>query len=189
MLTTSFKRERTRATYATVPAGPYLDDFRHWLEKRGVTTRTIRPWLFGATQYAAWAEAAGVPVQSLDATILDAFRDALAKHGRRRYVSGNPTARCIGAHHFLTFLSAHGIVSASAVAAPSPAPPPCCPSFSTGWAYIGGSLSQHSATTALFSSICSRHEAIDRHNLRPRAYALFSWIVPIVMAKAQPRMW
>jgi hypothetical protein len=29
MLTTYFTRERTRATYAAGPAGPYLDDFSH----------------------------------------------------------------------------------------------------------------------------------------------------------------
>jgi hypothetical protein len=63
MLTTYFTRERTRATYAAGPAGPYLDDFSHWLEKRGFTTRTIRRCLCGATQYAAWAEAVGIPVQ------------------------------------------------------------------------------------------------------------------------------
>jgi integrase/recombinase XerD len=129
MLKTYFKREQTRTTYAAGPAGPYLDDFSHWLEKRGFTTRTIRHCLFGATQYAVWAEAVGVPVQDLDATILDAFRDDLAKHGQLRYVSGNPTARCMGAHHFLTFLSAQGIVSASVVTTPSPAPPPLLTEF------------------------------------------------------------
>ena len=72
MLKTYFKREQTRTTYAAGPAGPYLDDFSHWLEKRGFTTRTIRHCLFGATQYVR-AEAVGVPVQDLDATILDAF--------------------------------------------------------------------------------------------------------------------
>jgi hypothetical protein len=82
MLTTYFTRERPRATYAAGPAGPYLDDFSHWLEKRGCTTRTIRRCLFGATQDAAWAEAVGIPVQRLDTTILDAFRDDLAKHGQ-----------------------------------------------------------------------------------------------------------
>jgi site-specific recombinase XerD len=123
MLKTYVTRERTRTTYAAGPAGPYLNDFSHWLEKRGFTTRTIRRCLFGATQFAAWAEAVGIAVHSLDATILDAFRGDLAKHGQLRYASGNPTARCMGAHHFLIFLSAQGIVSASAVAVPSAAPP------------------------------------------------------------------
>ena len=56
MLKTYFKREQTRATYAAGPAGPYLDDFSHWLEKRGFTTRTIRHCLSGQ-RHAVWAEA------------------------------------------------------------------------------------------------------------------------------------
>ena len=104
MLKTYFKRERTRTTYAAGPAGPYLDEFSQWLEKRGFTTRTIRQCLFGATQFTTWAEAAGIAVQRLDATRLEAFRGYLAQHGQLRYASGNPTPRCMGAHHFCTFL-------------------------------------------------------------------------------------
>ena len=119
MLKTYFKRERTRTTYATGPAGPYLDEFSQWLEKYGFTTRTIRRCLFGAMQFATWAETAGIAVPTLDATSLDEFRGYLAQHSQLRYVSGNPTPRWMGASHFFTFLSAQGIVSASAVAAPS----------------------------------------------------------------------
>jgi hypothetical protein len=123
MLTTYFTRKRTRATYAAGPAGPYLDDFSHWLEARGFTTRTVRRCLFGATQFATWAEAAGIAVQRLDVTILEEFRCDLAEHGHLRSASGNPTAHCMGAQHFLTFLSTQGIVSASAVTVLRPIPP------------------------------------------------------------------
>jgi integrase/recombinase XerD len=123
MLQTYFKRERTQTTYATGPAGPYLDEFSQWLEKHGFATRTIRRCLFGAMQFATWAEAAGIAVQALDATSLDEFRGYLAQRGQLRYASGNPTPRCMGAHHFFTFLSAQGIISASAVAAPISTPP------------------------------------------------------------------
>jgi len=123
MLTTYFTRERTCTTYYAGPAGPYLDDFSHWLEARGFTTRTVRRCLFGATQFAVWAEAAGITTPRLDATILAEFRCDLAKHGQLRSASGNPTARCMGAQHFLTFLSTQGIVSASAVAVSRPTPP------------------------------------------------------------------
>src|SRR5262249_27428713 len=123
MLKTYFTRERTCATYATGPAGPYLEDFIHWLEERGFTTRTVRRCLFGAAQFAAWAEAAGIAVHSLDATILDAFRTSLAQHGQLRSASGNPTARYLGAQRFLTFLTTQGIVSASAAAASKPTSP------------------------------------------------------------------
>jgi len=70
-----------------------------------------------------WAEAAGIAVPSLDATRLEEFRCCLAQHGQLKYASGNPTPRCMGAHHFFAFLSAQGIVSAFAGAAPSSAPP------------------------------------------------------------------
>jgi site-specific recombinase XerD len=105
------------------PAGPYLDDFIHWLEERGFTTRTVRRCLFGAAQFAAWAEAAGSAVPSFDATILEAFRGNLAHHGQLRSASGNPTARWLGAQRFLTFLTTQGIASASAAAAAKPTPP------------------------------------------------------------------
>ncbi|ETX06169.1 hypothetical protein [Candidatus Entotheonella palauensis] len=112
MLKTYFKRERTRITYAAGPAGPYLDEFSHWLEKRGFTPLTIRRCLFGADQFTSWAQTAGIAVQNLDATSLDAFRTHLAKHGQLRYTSGHSTPRCMGAHHFLSFLNAQGPVSA-----------------------------------------------------------------------------
>ena len=89
MLKTYFKRERTRTTYAIGPAGPYLDAFSQWLEKHGFATRTIRRCLFGAMQFATWAEAAGIAVQALDATSLDAFHGYLAQRGQLRYTSGN----------------------------------------------------------------------------------------------------
>ena len=123
MLKTYLKRERTRTMYAAAPAGPYLDEFSQWLEKRGFAVRTIRRCLFGATEFTIWAEAAGVAVQSLDTIRLDEFRGHLAQRGQLRYPSGNPTPRSMGAHHFVTFLSAQGIVSASVVTTPSPPPP------------------------------------------------------------------
>ncbi len=142
MLTTYFTRERTRATYAAGPTGPYLDDFSHWLEKRGFTTRTIRRCLFGATQFAAWAAAAGIPVPCLDATSLEAFRCYLAQHDQLRYASGNPTSRCMGAHHFLTFLSTQSLISASPVAAPTAALPPLLHEFQAWMAVHRGVTAQ-----------------------------------------------
>jgi hypothetical protein len=129
MLTTYYTRERTRTMYAAAPAGPYLDEFSQWLAQRGFTTRTIRRCLFGATQFTLWAAAAGIAVQRLDATHLEEFRGYLAQHGQLHYASGNPTPRCMGAHHFLAFLSAQGMVSAVAVAAPSSPPPTLLTAF------------------------------------------------------------
>ena len=86
------------------PVGRYVQDFSHWLEQRGFTTRTIRRCLFGATQFTAWAEAAGIAVHSLEATSLEAFCGYLTQHDQLRYASGNPTPRCMGAHHFLGYV-------------------------------------------------------------------------------------
>src|SRR5713226_5639182 len=122
-LKTYFKRERTQTTYSAGPAGPYLDDFSHWLEQRGFSTRTVRDRLCGAAQFASWAETAGVAVQGLHMAVLHDFRRYLTQNGQLRYASGNSTARYLGAQHFLTFLRDQGLVSASAGAAPRPAPP------------------------------------------------------------------
>jgi site-specific recombinase XerD len=129
MLTTYFTRERTRATYAAGLTGPYLDGFSQWLEKRGFTARTIRRCLFGATQFATWADAAGITIPCLDAASLEAFHGYLAQHDQLRYASGNLTSRCMGAHHFLSFLSTHSIIAASPVAAPPAALPPLLTEF------------------------------------------------------------
>jgi len=189
MLTTYFTRERTRATYAAGPAGPYLDNFSHWLEQRGVTTRTIRRCLFGATQFTAWAEAAGIAVQSLDATSLEAFCGYLPQHDQLRYASGNPTPRGMGAHHFLTFLRAQGVTAAPAAAAPSAAFPTLLNEFQHWMAVHRVSPSRPFAITDRLSSICSRRVASDRNSWRPRAYAPLSCSVPNAMAKAKRRMW
>ena len=129
MLKTYFKRERTRATYATGPAGPYLDEFSQWLEKRGFAPLTIRRSLFGANQFTTWAQTAGIAVQNLDAASLDEFCSHLAKHGQLRYASGNSTPHCMGAHHFLSFLNAQGLVSTPVLTTPSAAQSPLLNEF------------------------------------------------------------
>ena len=113
MLTTYFTRERTRATYAAGPAGPYLDDFSHWLEQRGFTTRTIRRCLFGqrslprgprplASRYNAWRPQA----LRRSAVILPSTTNCGMRQGIH--------PRRMGAHHFLTFLMAQGMTAAPA---------------------------------------------------------------------------
>ena len=123
MRKTYFKRECTQTMYSAGPAGPYLDDFSHWLAQRGFSPRTVRDRLFGAMQFASWAEATGVAVQELNPAVLNDFRHYLAQNGQLHYASGNATVRCLGAQHFLTFLRAQGLISASAGAVPSLASP------------------------------------------------------------------
>ncbi len=171
MLKTYFTRERTRTTYATAPAGPYLEEFSQWLEKRGFTTRTIRRCLFGATQFTMWAEAAGIAVPSLDATRLEEFRCCLAQHGQLKYASGNPTPRCMGAHHFFAFLSAQGIVSAFAGAAPSSAPPTLLDEFEH-WMDVHRGVTEQTLRNYrpilldLLTTLDDRPEQLEAKNLR-----------------------
>ena len=91
MLTTYFTRNRTRTMYQAEPAGPYLDDFTHWLEQQGYRQDTIRRRLRGAAQFVAWAHAAGWHVHDLNRTLLAEFHRHLARCGQRVYPSGHPT--------------------------------------------------------------------------------------------------
>jgi hypothetical protein len=127
---------------AAAPAGPYLEAFSQWLEQRGFTTRTRRRCLVGATQFTIGAAAAGIAVPRVEATHLEEFRCDLAPHGQRHYASGHPTPRCMGAHHVCAFLSAQGLVSAFAVAAPSSPPPLLLTAFEHGMAVHRGVTAQ-----------------------------------------------
>ena len=172
MLTTYFTRERTRATDAAGPTGPYLDDLSHWLEKRGFTTRTIRRCLFGATPFAAWAAAAGIPVPCLDATRLEAFRCSLTQHDQLRYASGNPTSRCMGAHHCLSFLSTPSIISASPVVAPTAALPALLNEFQDWMAVPRGVTKQtlrnyRPILLDLLTTLGDRPAQLEAKSLRP----------------------
>ena len=54
MLTTYLKRQTTRATYYSGPAGSDLDEFTYWLKQRGYLHETIRRRLQGAAQFVTW---------------------------------------------------------------------------------------------------------------------------------------
>ena len=188
MLKTYFTRECTQTTYSAGPAGPYLDDLSHWLAQRGFSPRTVRDRLFGAKQFASWADTLGVAGQALHPAVLNDFRRYLAQNGQLRYASGNATVRCLGAQHFLTFLRAQGLLSASAGAVPSPHPPSSCVRFGTGCTCIVVSPSRRSVMTARSSSMSSRPWVTSRHSAPPQAYAPSSWSVPTSTAKARPTM-
>jgi integrase/recombinase XerD len=123
MLRTYFTRNCTRTMYQADPAGPYLDDFTHWLEQQGYRHDTIRRRLRGAAQFVAWAHAAGWHVYDLNSTLLAEFHRHLARCGQRIYPSGHPTVRSLGAQHFLTFVQAEGLAAAPAITSMSALPP------------------------------------------------------------------
>jgi site-specific recombinase XerD len=171
MLKTYFKRERTWITYAAGPAGPYLDEFSQWLERRGFTPRTIRRCLFGAAQFTTWAQTAGIAVQSLDVTSLNEFCSHLAKHDQLRYASGNPTPRCMGAHHFLSFLNAQGLIPALVLTAPSAARSPLLNEFEH-WMHVHRGVTEQTLRNYrpiildLLTIIEDRPEQLDARRLR-----------------------
>jgi integrase/recombinase XerD len=171
MLKTYFKQKSTWTTYYAGPAGPYLDEFTHWLEERGFTTQPIRRYLFGAAQFATWAEADGVAVQHLDTAILDAFRHYLAQHDQLRTPTGHPTARCLGAQHFLSFLSTQGIVSVSADTPAMPAPPALLVAFHH-WMHMHRGVTEETLThyrpviSDLLTTLGERPEQFDAKSIR-----------------------
>src|SRR5262245_37017243 len=92
MLKTYFTRNRTRTLYQAEPAGPYLDDFTHWLEQQGYRHDTIRRRLRGAAQFVAWAHTTGWHVHDLNNTLLAEFHRSLARCGQRVYPSARSSS-------------------------------------------------------------------------------------------------
>jgi integrase/recombinase XerD len=113
MLTTYFERQTTRETYYSGPAGPYLDEFTHWLEKRGYRHEPIRRRLQGAAQFVTWAQTIGCNLQSLSPHTLENFRHHLSKHGQLVHSGGQYGVRWLGAQLFFEFLQAHQIVASA----------------------------------------------------------------------------
>ena len=116
MLTTYLKRQTTRATYYAGPAGPYLDEFTHWLEQRGYLHETIRRRLQGAAQCVTWAQTAGCHLRSLSPTALENFRHHLAAHGQLFRSRGQHAVCWLGAQLFFEFLQARQILPAAGTA-------------------------------------------------------------------------
>jgi len=113
MLTTYLKRQTTRATYYSGPAGPYLDEFTHWLEQRGYLHETIRRRLHGAAQFVTWAQTTGCPLRSLSPTTLENFRHHLSAHGQLFRSRGQHSVCWLGAQLFFEFLQARQILTAA----------------------------------------------------------------------------
>ncbi|MDH3602063.1 MAG: tyrosine-type recombinase/integrase [Candidatus Tectomicrobia bacterium] len=128
MLTTYFKRQTTQATYYSGPAGPYLDEFTHWLEQRGYLHETIRRRLQGAAQFIIWAQVTGCNPPSLSPATLDHFRDHLSKHNQLSRPGGQLSVRWLGAQLFFEFLQDQQIV-ASADTSPEATPPELLSAF------------------------------------------------------------
>lgn len=122
MLTTYLKTPRSLAHYRAAPAGPHLDAFLGWLAARGYQRRRIYHLLRGAHRFSRWAHSAGVPVEALDASVLEAYGRYLHGLQRLRYPSGRFSHLFVGARHFATFLATVGLVPAAAVIEP-PAEP------------------------------------------------------------------
>ena len=104
MLTTYVKHPTTLATYYAGPAGPYLDEFTHWLAQRGYRPGTIRHRLQGAAQFVSWAQTTEDDLQSMPLTRLEHFRQYLAKQGQLLQPGGQLSIHWRGAQLLVEFL-------------------------------------------------------------------------------------
>ena len=67
MLTQYFTRAATLTKRRSGMAGPYLEDFIKWLERRGYHSSTIRLHIREAVNFTMWAHTQGfTPIQFLD---------------------------------------------------------------------------------------------------------------------------
>jgi len=113
MLTTYFKRQTTQATYYSGPAGPYLDEFTHWLEQRAYRHESIRRRLQGAAQFITWAQTSGCDLQSLSPATLENFRCHLSKHRQLVLSQGQHSVCWLGAQLFFEFLQTQQIIASA----------------------------------------------------------------------------
>jgi integrase/recombinase XerD len=123
MLTTYLKNPLTLERYRSEPAGPHLDAFLGWLEQRGYQPRRIPHLLRGVHRFSRWAYGAGLTLQELDATALEAFRLHLEACQRLHYPSGRLSHLFVGARHFVTFLAAVELIAPTALVSPLPPEP------------------------------------------------------------------
>jgi len=123
MLTTYLKTPQSLEHYRAAPAGPHLDAFLGWLEARGYQRRRIHHLLRGAYRFSRWAHSAGLPVQGLDVSALEAYGRYLQGLQRLRYPSGRFSHLFVGARHFVHFLESTKLVAPPASYLPPPAEP------------------------------------------------------------------
>ena len=123
MLATYVKTPAALEHYRSGPAGPHLDAFIVSLEARGYPPRRMLHLIRGVKRFSHWAQAAGLPLQALDANALEAFGQHLRDLQRLHYPSGRYSHLFVGARHFVRFLEMTGYVAPSAPATlPCPEP-------------------------------------------------------------------
>lgn len=108
MLVTYFKKPLTLERYHSGPAGPHLDGFIDWLEKRGYQQCRIRHLLQGVHHFSLWVQSVGLSLQECDTKALETFRHDLQSQQPLRYPSGSYRPPFVGARHFVTFLEVTG---------------------------------------------------------------------------------
>tara|TARA_A100001391_G_scaffold160899_2_gene119651 strand:+ start:116 stop:562 length:447 start_codon:yes stop_codon:yes gene_type:complete len=110
MLTNYFTRESTLAAYYSGQAGPYLDDYSHWLKQGGYKYKCIGIRLRGVADLGNWAMSVGHTIERLAAAELAQFRRCLIDHSRLYCRGKQHTGSWLGAQSFFEFLQAIGIV-------------------------------------------------------------------------------
>jgi integrase/recombinase XerD len=124
MLTEYFKSPLTLERYRSGLAGPHLDAFTMWLEKRGYRRISIRCHVREVVHFAAWVKTTGISVEELNQDVLARFKHDLAKRELLRNRNGDHQHLYQSACVFTDFCEATGLVCrlpASLMAAPTPA--------------------------------------------------------------------
>jgi site-specific recombinase XerD len=114
MLTHYLKRPETQRQYRSGIAGPYLDEFSTWLERRGYQRCCIRRQLRGAHRLSMWAEKTQVRLAELDEQALEAFQAHLETHDGLQSPGAYAVQLSRGARDLIAFLEATGHIPPAA---------------------------------------------------------------------------
>ena len=106
MLTVFLRAPLPLEQYRCGPAGPYLDEFVEWLERRGYRSRTIRRYVRSAHRFSLWRQSTEGLLQEFDLTALEAFGAHLHQRYSLKLPSAHLTQACMGARHFVALLEA-----------------------------------------------------------------------------------
>lgn len=106
MLTAYLSTSQALEQYRCGPAGPYLEEFVEWLEKRGYRARTIRRYLLSAHRFSLWRQNADGRFPEDDEAALESFGVYLHQQYGLQSSSPHLAQTCIGVRRFMAFLEA-----------------------------------------------------------------------------------
>jgi hypothetical protein len=106
-LDSGFKLRRLRGC----PVGEHMDSFADWLQLRGYKRRPAQLALRGAAHLGCWASTCGIPIGSLDETVVDSFIHHVPKCTCRHPFRGRDKYHVAGARLLFEHLQNKGFLS------------------------------------------------------------------------------